>query len=166
MRNSNRIPSTIPLTRFSRNTEFRNSKNARQAGTRCRLKLHNQNNTNLLLQGKALIRPIAFRPTPGPNSGASTPTNGPLGSYVRPGSSNGNNESLVPIVGLLARASPAQGPFNVPVSHNTLHCCIKCPQNLQVKTLLQMYTAFTCRIYNEICTSLNYLTPEIKVIYY
>lgn len=67
------------------------------------------------LKGKALIRPIAFRPTPGPNSGASTPTNGPLGSYVRPGSSNGNNESLVPIVGLLARASPAQGPFNVPV---------------------------------------------------
>ena len=27
-----------------------------------------------------------------------------------------------------------------------LHCCIKCPQNLQVKTLLQTYTAFTCRI--------------------
>lgn len=67
------------------------------------------------LKGKALIRPIAFRPTPGPNSGASTPTNGPLGSFVRPGSSNGNNESLVPIVGHLARASPAQGPFNVPV---------------------------------------------------
>ena len=86
-----------------------------------RLKLHNQNNTNLLLQGKALIRPIAFRPTPGPNSGASTPTNGPLGSYVRPGSSNGNNESLVPIVGLLARASPAQGPFNVPVRYTALH---------------------------------------------
>ena len=31
-----------------------------------------------------------------------------------------------------------------------LHCCIKCPQNLEVKTLLQTYTAFTCRIYNEI----------------
>ena len=30
------------------------------------------------------------------------------------------------------------------------HCCIKCPQNLQVKTLLQTYTAFTCRIYNKI----------------
>ena len=30
------------------------------------------------------------------------------------------------------------------------HCCIKCPQNLQVKTLLQKYTAFTCRIYNKI----------------
>jgi hypothetical protein len=30
------------------------------------------------------------------------------------------------------------------------HCCIKCPQNLQVKTLLQTYTAFTCRIYKEI----------------
>ena len=30
------------------------------------------------------------------------------------------------------------------------HCCIKCPQNVQVKTLLQTYTAFTCRIYNEI----------------
>ena len=29
----------------------------------------------------------------------------------------------------------------------TVHCCIKCPQNLQVKTLLQMYTAFTSRIY-------------------
>ena len=29
-------------------------------------------------------------------------------------------------------------------------CCIKCPQNTQVKTLLQMYTAFTCRIYDEI----------------
>ena len=27
---------------------------------------------------------------------------------------------------------------------------IKCPQNLQVKTLLQMYTAFICRIYNKI----------------
>ena len=25
-----------------------------------------------------------------------------------------------------------------------------CPQNLQVKTLLQMYTSFTCRVYNEI----------------
>ena len=33
---------------------------------------------------------------------------------------------------------------------STVHCCIKCPQNLQVKTLLQTYTAFTCRIYNEI----------------
>merc|ERR1712223_1085081 len=66
------------------------------------------------LKGKALIRPIAFRPTPGPNSGASIPTNGPLGSF-RPGSSNGNNESLVQLGGLLARASPAQGPFNVPV---------------------------------------------------
>ena len=31
-----------------------------------------------------------------------------------------------------------------------VHCCIKCPQNLQVKTLLQRYTAFTCRIHNEI----------------
>ena len=31
-----------------------------------------------------------------------------------------------------------------------LHCCIKCPQNLQVQTLLQMYTAFPCRIYNKI----------------
>ena len=35
-------------------------------------------------------------------------------------------------------------------SSKYIHCCIKCPQNLQVKTLLQMYTAFTCRIYNEI----------------
>ena len=31
-----------------------------------------------------------------------------------------------------------------------LHCCIKCPQNIQVKTFLQTCTAFTCRIYNEI----------------
>ena len=31
-----------------------------------------------------------------------------------------------------------------------VHCCIKCPQILQVKTLLQMYTAFTCMIYNKI----------------
>ena len=29
MRNSNGIPSTVPLTRFSHNAEFRNSKNAR-----------------------------------------------------------------------------------------------------------------------------------------
>jgi len=35
MRNSNGIPSAVPLTRFSRNAEFRNSKNARYAGTRC-----------------------------------------------------------------------------------------------------------------------------------
>ncbi len=70
-----------------------------------------------LLQGKALIRPIAFRPTPGPNSGASTPTNGPLMFPTRPGSSNGGPESLVHHLGL-ARASPAnslvatQGPIN------------------------------------------------------
>ena len=31
-----------------------------------------------------------------------------------------------------------------------MHCCKKCPQNLQVKTLLQTHTTFTCRIYNEI----------------
>ena len=31
-----------------------------------------------------------------------------------------------------------------------LHCCIKCPQNLQLKTLLQTYTAFTWRNYNKI----------------
>ena len=31
-----------------------------------------------------------------------------------------------------------------------LHCCIKCPQNLQLKTLLQTYTAFTCRNHNKI----------------
>ena len=31
-----------------------------------------------------------------------------------------------------------------------VHCCIKCPQNLQVNTFLQTYTAFICRIYNEI----------------
>ena len=35
MRNSNGIPSTVPLTRFSRNVEFPNSKIARQSGTRC-----------------------------------------------------------------------------------------------------------------------------------
>ena len=34
------------------------------------------------------------------------------------------------------------------------HCCIKCPQILQAKTLLQKYTAFTCRIYNKIYTIL------------
>ena len=34
--------------------------------------------------------------------------------------------------------------------HFDLHCFIKCPQNLQAKTLLQTYTAFICRIYNEI----------------
>ena len=38
----------------------------------------------------------------------------------------------------------------------SLHCCIKCPQNLQVKTLLQTYTAFTCRIYNEIFLKVFY----------
>ena len=31
-----------------------------------------------------------------------------------------------------------------------LHCCIKCPQILQVKTLLQTYAAFTFIIYNKI----------------
>ena len=41
------------------------------------------------------------------------------------------------------------GAYNV-FSNCNLHYCIKCPQNLQVKTLLQTYTAFTCRIYNEI----------------
>lgn len=65
-------------------------------------------NTICFLQGKALIKPIAFRPTPGPNSGASTPTNGPTfmhgGPFMRPGSSNGP-ESLHG----LTRASPA-GP--------------------------------------------------------
>ena len=35
----------------------------------------------------------------------------------------------------------------------SLHCCIKCPQNIQEKTLLQTYTAFTCRIYNKILKS-------------
>ena len=37
------------------------------------------------------------------------------------------------------------------------HCCIKCPQNLQVKTLLQKYTAFTCRIYNETLKISSYM---------
>ena len=32
----------------------------------------------------------------------------------------------------------------------SIHCCIKCHQNLQVKTLLQTYTAFISKIYNEI----------------
>ena len=31
-----------------------------------------------------------------------------------------------------------------------VHCCVKCPQNLQLKTLLRMYTAFTCRNNNKI----------------
>ena len=60
-----------------------------------------------LFQGKALIRPIAFRPTPGPNSGASTPTNGPLMGFRPP--SNGPDS-----LHGLARASPATsqgGPF-------------------------------------------------------
>ena len=62
-----------------------------------------------LLQGKALIRPIAFRPAPGPNSGASTPTNGPLMGFRPP--SNGPDS-----LHGLARASPATsqvgiGPF-------------------------------------------------------
>ena len=38
----------------------------------------------------------------------------------------------------------------ISVMRFVMHCCIKCPQNLQVKTLLQTYTAITCRIYNEI----------------
>ena len=33
--------------------------------------------------------------------------------------------------------------------HIIIHCYIKCPQILQVKTLLQPYTALTCRVYNE-----------------
>ena len=35
-------------------------------------------------------------------------------------------------------------------SYLDIHCCIKCPQNLQLKTLLQKYTAFTCRNHNKI----------------
>ena len=31
-----------------------------------------------------------------------------------------------------------------------VHCCIKCAQIIQVKTLLQPYTAFTCRFHNKI----------------
>ena len=47
------------------------------------------------------------------------------------------------------------------------HCCIKCLQILQEKTLLQMYTDFTCIIYNKILFyTYNYLTPEIELIYY
>ena len=59
--------------------------------------------------------------------------------------------------------SSASFPFHCPVdlylnitlfttrisnSNNRMlsHCCKKCHQNLQVKTLLQMYTDFTCRI--------------------
>ena len=34
--------------------------------------------------------------------------------------------------------------------HDKMHCCIKCPQILQVKTLLPTYTAFTSRIHNKI----------------
>ena len=36
------------------------------------------------------------------------------------------------------------------ITHNiSIHCCIKWPQNLQVKTLLQTYNGITCRIYNK-----------------
>ena len=35
------------------------------------------------------------------------------------------------------------------ILHQILHCCIKCSQILQVKPLLQTYTAFTYRIDNE-----------------
>ena len=69
---------------------------------------------SFLLQGKALIRPIAFRPTPGPNSGASTPTNGPLMGFRPP--SNGPDS----LHGGLARASPATshgGPFTNPATN-------------------------------------------------
>ena len=38
----------------------------------------------------------------------------------------------------------------LPYDPEKMHCCIKCPQNIQVKTLLEMDTAFTSRIYNEI----------------
>jgi len=66
------------------------------------------------LKGKALIRPIAFRPTPGPNSGASTPTNGPLLGFRPP--SNGPDS-----LHGLARASPATsqgGPFTPATNTN------------------------------------------------
>ncbi len=39
-------------------------------------------------QGKSVIRPIAFRPTPGASSGSSTPTNGYVVSSYRPNSAN------------------------------------------------------------------------------
>ena len=41
-------------------------------------------------------------------------------------------------------------PFELNKHRLNLHCCIKCPQNLQLKTLLQTYTAFTCGNYNKI----------------
>ena len=43
-----------------------------------------------------------------------------------------------------------------------IHCCIKCSQILKVKTLLQTYTAFTCRLYNKNALK-KYLAPEIEV---
>ena len=60
-------------------------------------------------QGKSVIRPIAFRPTPGPSSGASTPTNGYVVSSFRPPSSNFDFGGPHPNV----RASPATSMTHV-----------------------------------------------------
>ena len=57
-------------------------------------------------------------------------------------------------------------------AQNTVHCCIKWPQNLQLKTLLQRYTGITCRIYNKILRWSNWLlnkswsTFDIKEMLY
>ena len=93
----------------------------------CHDMIHFTYNTDFLfLQGKALIRPIAFRPTPGPNSGASTPTNGPLilggTPGFRPGSSNGTSEVASLVHSHHHAVTPQQGgsmggPFN-PVGQN------------------------------------------------
>ena len=47
---------------------------------------------------------------------------------------------------------------------NLVHCCIKWPQNLQVKTLLQTYTGITCIIYNKILCWSNCLLNKILLI--
>ena len=46
-----------------------------------------------VFQGKSVIRPIAFRPTPGPSSGASTPTNGYVVSSYRPPSTSSTSNA-------------------------------------------------------------------------
>ena len=59
MQNSNGIPITVPLTQFSLNPEFQNSKKARQAGTRCILMTLNLE-VQLYLSMPSFCRPLHY----------------------------------------------------------------------------------------------------------
>ena len=65
--------------------------------------------TRCFLQGKQVIRPIAFRPVPGGGSGASTPTNSHFGSFRPVGApSSGHTTPSQPTY--IDQPSPAPPP--------------------------------------------------------